>query len=194
MARVPLRRRNHVVHLGGAQARAVDQRLGLNDALLAVLAVPHRDPPAPTPRLAPAIERLNGRHGRVERRHAALLLKQAVQRQHERVRVDDARGGALEDAGAARDLGVLAAALLLVDPARRHAELVAGQGVQRSRAARSSSVWATIHLPPRLERRGPVVQARVDDLAVARRRLGAHVPVPLQQQGCAVRVRCRQAL
>lgn len=202
---VPRRRQQHVADGDGAQARAVDDRLR-RDGILAAGAVTRscRDGvlaagPSPGSRLP-----LNARDDRVQHLLAAALLKTALQIRHERVRVDDARGGRLEHAGLGAHIRLAPADLVAAEELHRHVDRprelmqplqllhllrvlrddpLLGAPVRDVRVRRELvQHLLAAQAEFRLQRVGPVVDARVDDFRVAAARLGPHGVVPLDQK------------
>ncbi|KAK5633396.1 hypothetical protein RRF57_009109 [Xylaria bambusicola] len=115
--------------IGGGETRAIDDGLSLNSRLLACTRIAYRKPPALAARDV-SLERLYLCDGGIERRHAAHVLELALQGDHEPVRIDDARGRALEDSRVRPDSRLGFLRLARVNPARGEAQDVAADGVK----------------------------------------------------------------
>lgn len=108
---------DEVVHVGGAQPGRVDEHVGRDGAVAARGAVAHADlPPVLALLVGTSPEGRDAHDGRTRRERPARLLDVAQQRDHERVRVDDARRGALEAARLGAHRRLPTAQLLPADP------------------------------------------------------------------------------
>ncbi|EFW98773.1 l-2-hydroxyglutarate mitochondrial precursor [Grosmannia clavigera kw1407] len=181
-----------------AESGRVDECLGDDGELFSLADRPHVDGPTATAVLFRVAERADPHHWRAERDRATSLLEAALQRRHQAMTVDDAGRQALEHAGVRPHGRLAALGLGRAHPAERQEcgvvvvpAVLSGRGVDAlqcgelggrlghqplARAAMRHAVRGTkvVQQPAaadaelRLERVGAVVEAGVDDLAVAR--------------------------
>lgn len=199
---------NHVVDGDGAEAGGVDERLGRHGGHVAAGPVRDVDFPARAARgrgSSPG-ERADAHDGGAQGDDAAGILEEALQAEHQAVGVDDARRRALQGAGLGNNALAMLADLLVRHPSHRNANLVDAKSVDPlqglplrvvlgdeplARPAVGDAVPVAelvqqvlaAEAELRLEGVFAVVDAGVDDLAVARAGLCADGGVTLYEHG-----------
>lgn len=205
-ALLPVCRHDHVVDGRRAESGRVDESLGCDARRLPGRGVLDFNLPAFAAGLS--AEGFYTHDGRVEGCHTASFLKQSQETHHESMRVDDTRGWTIKSTCCFNPLAITLH-LFTAHPPRRNTKLILAQRMDllkrlplslilRDDPLASAAVADVVLLAElvqqvlaadaqlRLEAGRAVVDARVDDLAVARARLGAHGVVALNQDGRVV--------